>query len=1265
MAGDIYHWNINGLKCKRSTTYEDKLNQLSSMLENVATTILNIQETHISNEAGLPNFIETYNHIYHFVKTFSNENDSFAGIITCIRKTGDILVSEILEPGRLLYIQFQNKVNKEITNIFSIYCNPSNTEKQINLMKKMQEKITLNQLTLNNCMVLGDFNFVTSIFDRNSQNMNKMDIDTCKFWNPFEETLCFLDSFRISNPSRRLYSFTSRANKKIRSRIDRLYVSSNMSGRVISTCFLTTNLSDHKILKVSLASTIDKGPGLWILNNSLLEDQIYNSKINEIVDECFNQRGIFEGHRDFWDYIKQKVISYSKQFSKDKAKLSNISCSNHKKEIDTLESINSYNLTPGDVERIDFLKNQISKVQKQKIQGALLRSKIPNFEENDTNISFLSRLEKIKGEGNTIYNLLDTLSNSTCNTTEGIKDIVYQFYKDLYTKENEDHVLQSEFLEKVDVQIETVEKDKLDRSLTEHELLEALTNMNENKSPGPDGLTKEWYECHWLKIKNPYMNAVREIESRHELTEMQKRGAIKISHKKGERNLIKNYRPITLLNVDLKIITKALSERLKTVLPKIIHQNQTCVPGRHIDSSVHIIQNLIDHANINNRNLALIFIDQEKAFDRMSHDFILKTLEKYGLGPYFIQWVKTICTDTKSFVKVNGYETFEFTTERGVRQGCPLSPLLYVLSLEVLSNHIRKNKKIKGYRYTMKNLQYLEHTLCQYADDTTAAVTDMTSMHELFHTLDKYQKATNAKVNKDKTEALWVGKWKNRQDKPLDLKWINDSVKVLGIYVGNKVGSSGTKALSELNFAEQIEIIKNKITFWRNKRLTLITKVKVLNIFVLSRLWYRTQIWDITKNHLDILNRLIRNFIWDDKQGARVRQGVMQMSYEHGGLQLVDINCKIKVQRTARIMHLFTLNNENIERFLADELIGTGKGHSGLSYGLLNNSIRIRSIKNAFYKNALEMVNNLNITLSPCNLESIYEEPLFYNNLFQNPTTNSSFQLTRYKSLLPKTVKTLLNYPHSRIQEINDIVLNLRRALNRVSFSGKNASEYCIKVENKIVDIKSLKFKDIYKIFLKDKLEIREWESRWRNYLIVYTIPWESVWQILHNNYLSPYIKSALWETYHLNFWSNYRANTQCSLCREFEHDITHIVNNCKVLLDLIRLFNMQNKFDNKLKITFGIDGEIVANYILFHIKAVTFRSRFKDFNSILACTNIIFKKCRSNIKRDIKSIFDIASRKNRLEEFKNNFVILPSTNIPLPLQICTLDSENELIFFI
>ena len=158
----------------------------------------------------------------------------------------------------------------------------------------------------------------------------------------------------------------------------------------------------------------------------------------------------------------------------------------------------------------------------------------------------------------------------------------------------------------------------------------------------------------------------------------------------------------------------------------------------------------------------MIFLDQEKAFDRMSHNFIFKTLEKFGFGVNFINWAKTICKGTKSFVKVNGYETYEFDIERGVRQGCPLSAFLYVLAIEVLSTNIRKNKNIKGYKYKLKNLTYLEHKLAQYADDLKVCVTNLDSLNELFIVCKKFENATNARINKDKTKALWVGKWKNR-----------------------------------------------------------------------------------------------------------------------------------------------------------------------------------------------------------------------------------------------------------------------------------------------------------------------------------------------------------------------------------------------------------------------------------------------------------------------------------------------------------------------
>ena len=437
----------------------------------------------------------------------------------------------------------------------------------------------------------------------------------------------------------------------------------------------------------------------------------------------------------------------------------------------------------------------------------------------------------------------------------------------------------------------------LDKQLTEIELYDALNSLKNDKSPGPNGLTKEFFGFFWDELKKDYMECVKEIRQEIELSGMQKRGAIKISYKKGERTLMKNYRPITLLNIDLKIITKALAKRLSKVLNKLVHPNQTCVPGRHIEENIHIVQNLIDHVNNVDGKMALISIDQEKAFDRMSHKFIIKAFKKMNFGNNFISWIKTIINDTKSFVKINGYETFEFPIERGVRQGCPLSALIYTLTAEVLAENIRKNKKIVGYKYKMKNLNHLEHKLVQYADDTNVCISTIESIKELFLMLNDYEKATNAKINNEKTEALWVGKWKIRNDTPLGLKWTNSHIKFLGIYIGNKVGANGTKFLSELNFTEQIEAIKNKMSYWRGKGISMIGRAKVLNIFILSRLWYRTQVISPTQEHLEKINKLIRDFFWENKKGGRIRQGILNLSFEKGGIQLVDINIKIKTQR--------------------------------------------------------------------------------------------------------------------------------------------------------------------------------------------------------------------------------------------------------------------------------------------------------------------------------------------------------------------------------
>ena len=1262
MAGEIIHWNICGLKTKNNQYYKIKTETLTSFLEKTESTwIMNIQETHISKNEELPNFVKNYEHLFNFITSNAPEDDTFAGLILGIRKTERIISTVILESGRLIWVKVQNEASNQITNIFSIYCKSSNSQKQKQLITKMKEHIIDNNLE--DILILGDFNFVTSILDRNNQTLNSIDLETKNVWDPFENENTLQDCFRLTNPKRRLYTFSSRSNQKIKSRIDRIYATPNLSGKILSSQVLQTNASDHKIVKVRMASHIDKGPGLWVFNSNLLKDNEYEEQITGIVNESERDRENFTGDDKFyWDILQQQIMSFTKEFSKERASKNNKSYHEWNKELEYLESLPRSKLTPGIIEKTASLQEKISVFQKNKIKGGLIRSKIPSFEKNEPSISFLNRLEKRKGEANMIYCLYDEETKRLKTSTNEIKEVAYNFYSKLYKSDGVDSVCQQDFINQIDKKISQEDKERLDEDLSEKELYEALKALKDHKSPGLSGLTKEFYLHFWEVIKTPFMRCVKQIIRDWELSEMQKRGAIKINFKKGDRTKIKNYRPITLLNLDLRIISKALAMRLRTVISKLIHPNQTCVPGRNIENNIHIVQNLIDHINETDGEAAMIFLDQEKAFDRMDHSFILKTLRKFGFGENFIGWVKTFCKDTKSVVKINGFETMEFDIERGVRQGCCLSPLLYILTAETLSTHIRKNTNIKGYRYKMKNLEHLEHKTVQYADDMHICITSMPSLKELFRTLNKFEKATNAKINTDKTEALWVGKWMNRTDTPFDLKWTSTTVRFIGIHVGNKVGATGSKQISELNFAEQIEKIKIKIKFWKGKGISLCGRVKVVNIFLLSRLWFRTNALNLYTRQQNTIEVLVKNFIWRDKIGGRVRQGVLNLGFDKGGLQLVDISCKIKTQRIKRIMYLLSVDDDKIERFLADSLIGKNNrfGQTGLSYGIISNLDLINKIKNDFYKSALKTMNSIELHIRPGSIRTIQNEPLFYNKMFLDENGHR-FTLTRHKNAMPKKVKDLNTQSHSRESFVRVTFQQLRTAAAKITFSNTQENVYSINIEGSIYDVANLSFKDIYLKILNAKNEVKEWEQKWQNILLGEEIDWKKIWENLHNKIHHPLVQSSNWEMYHLNFWSGYKAKEVCKLCNEQELDTSHIVNKCKVLIEILKIFRLFEKYNNTKILTFGLNTDHYHNYILFHIKSTVFRSRFQTYaNPTQAIINIA-KKIKLNIKEDIRNHYEIAKYNGDLDTMARTYNLNGQTDILF--RIGRLDIEKELIF--
>ena len=212
-------------------------------------------------------------------------------------------------------------------------------------------------------------------------------------------------------------------------------------------------------------------------------------------------------------------------------------------------------------------------------------------------------------------------------------------------------------------------------------------------------------------------------------------------------------------------------------MPTIIHPNQKCgINGRSIHDGAALIRDLIDYVNDKNLPGLIVSLDQTKAYDRVEWDFLFKVLEKFNFGPNFINMIKTCYTNIESCVKVNGYTSMYFNLSRGIRQGCPISTLLYVLVAEVLAEAVRDESEINGIRLP----DGLISKWVGYSDGNTT-LSDFKSVNKLFVLLEIYERASGAKVNLQKTQGFLMGKLRYEKDTPLDIRWTNEKNQNFGI----------------------------------------------------------------------------------------------------------------------------------------------------------------------------------------------------------------------------------------------------------------------------------------------------------------------------------------------------------------------------------------------------------------------------------------------------------------------------------------------------
>ncbi|KAK2875114.1 hypothetical protein Q8A73_024325 [Channa argus] len=240
------------------------------------------------------------------------------------------------------------------------------------------------------------------------------------------------------------------------------------------------------------------------------------------------------------------------------------------------------------------------------------------------------------------------------------------------------------------------------------------------RNKGSDGLSAEFYQ-HFSHLLAPVLcRLFLAIQEEGRCAESFLRGVITLVYKnKGEKSDLANYRPISLLNTDYKILTKVLGFRLKGVIGSIIGPTQTySIPGRDIADC--ILSTKLSFENLMMTGGIYLSVDLEKAFDRVSHEFLFGCLGVFGFGPIFREWVKLLYSRATSVVKCNGLLTDPFPLERSVRQGCPLSAMLYAIVAEPLAQSIITDLLIKGITSPKGN----EFKIAQYADDISIMVKD-------------------------------------------------------------------------------------------------------------------------------------------------------------------------------------------------------------------------------------------------------------------------------------------------------------------------------------------------------------------------------------------------------------------------------------------------------------------------------------------------------------------------------------------------------------
>lgn len=629
----------------------------------------------------------------------------------------------------------------------------------------------------------GDFNFVELGEHRIPPGQNHRDTLADRHWNEFCEIYDLTDPCKFDRP----VQFT-REQSGIFSKIDRFYTTPGINFKKSAVHNLA--LSDHHlvVLEFSIRGPRKRGQGRYKSNTQVYDRPDFLREIEDFTESHKRQESYHLDPPKWWKKYKNEVTKIHKKH----AKLRMMEIRRDQKEKELAVELAQTNLVNNPTSQILNQRYQEAKLGLRtfildKTKEKMVKQRYNNFGKNYFTTKEFFRKYK-QGQKDSFIAALENEQGETKTDPKEILRTAKIFYDNLYKRERLDPEKQAQFLSLVQRKLGIEENLDLNRDLEDAETEKAIKGTKKGGSPGLDGTKIDFYEKFIRILKVPITHVLQHYFSTSQIPYDAKLSAISIIFKKGDRKKIRNYRPISLSNCDLKILTKIMCERLKKYMDLLIGKTQYACPGKTIASANHILRDVFQESVKKRQENFIISIDFIKAFDSVDRAFLIKILEKMGFEGRFLETVKNLNQATGAKLIINGFISKTIKLRRGIKQGDALSLFLFLVALEPLILAINLNQNIKGIKTPTGSEM---KTLC-YADDANLTLSTQDSLNQSLQIIKDFGDASGLRVHgpghaKSCTCLIThANATLQITNLPPDFKYIQDGIEILGTAIGTE-----------------------------------------------------------------------------------------------------------------------------------------------------------------------------------------------------------------------------------------------------------------------------------------------------------------------------------------------------------------------------------------------------------------------------------------------------------------------------------------------